>query len=178
MKKYFLYLMCALAITACTNDELTELVFHEECNVVVTDSFYVPYETALKHALEAIDNGNTATTRSASPERRVASHYEYVVNKMTRSANDGVEVRFHVINFEDNQGFALVSADCRTTPVYAYSETGNIDIDDAIENSGFGDFMAAAEEFYMNEIIYRYWNTDPNNSSSRKSDTSFASSRG
>ncbi len=154
MKKYFLYLMCALAITACTNDELTELVLHEECNVVVTDSFYVPYETALKHALEAIDNGNTATTRSASPERRVASHYEYVANKMTRSANDGVEVRFHVINFEDNQGFALVSADSRTTPVYAYSETGNIDIDDAIENSGFGDFMAAAEEFYMNEIIF------------------------
>ena len=102
MKKFFFYLFGALAITACTNDEFTELALHEECNVVVTDSFYVPYETALKYALEAIDNGNTAITRSASPERRVASHYEYVANKMTRSANDGVEVRFHVINFEDN----------------------------------------------------------------------------
>ena len=151
MKKYFLYLLGALATIACTNDEISELSSPEECKSLVVDSFYVPYETALKYALEAIDNGSTTMTRVASPERRVASHYEYVANKMTRSASDDVEARFHVINFEDNKGFALVSADSRTTPVYAYSETGNIDIDNAIENSGFGDFMEAAEEYYIME---------------------------
>lgn len=154
MKKYFLYLLSALAMTACTNDEISELSSPEECKSLVVDSFYVPYETALKYALEAIDNGSTTMTRVASPERRVASHYEYVANKMTRSANSDVDVRFHVINFEDNQGFALVSADSRTTPVYVYSETGNIDMDNAIKNGGFGDFMAAAEEYYVMETSW------------------------
>ena len=140
-------MLSALFITGCVNDGFEEIAVQEKNQQEVVDSFYVSYETALKYARNVL--ADTMQTRVAA--RSVANHYEYVANKITRSANDDVEVRFHVINFDDNQGFALVSADSRTTPVYAYSETGNIDIDNAIENSGFADFMDAAIEYYIME---------------------------
>lgn len=153
MKRKLIYFFSVLAIIACTNEDLPDFTTHEEYNKNAIDSFYVPYETALQHALKVL-NHDSAATRALGTERKVSNHYEYVANKATRSNGGGdTEVRFHVINFEDNQGFALVSADSRTTPVYAYSETGNLDMDDAIENSGFDVFMVAAEEYYMNEII-------------------------
>ncbi|MBD5231573.1 MAG: hypothetical protein HDS66_05430 [Bacteroidales bacterium] len=37
---------------------------------------------------------------------------------------------FYLINFEDEQGFALMSADRRTLPVYALSETGSLTEED------------------------------------------------
>ena len=147
MKNFFMFLLSALFITGCVNDGFEEIAVQEKKQQEMVDSFYVSYETALKYARNVL--ADTMQTRVAA--RSVANHYEYVANKITRSANDDVEVRFHVINFEDNQGFALVSADSRATPVYAYSETGNIDLDDAIENSGFGDFMDAAIEYYIME---------------------------
>lgn len=149
MKKFIICFFSALAIFACTNEEFPRLETQTEKNKVVVDSFYVPYETALQHALKMLDYSET--TRTSAIERKVANHYEYVANKMTRTANNDIDVRFHVINFEDNQGFALVSADSRTTPVYAYSESGNLDIEGAIANCGFGDFMEAAEEYYIAE---------------------------
>lgn len=151
MKRKLIYFFSVLAIIACTNEDLPDFTAHEEYSKNAIDSFYVPYETALQHALKVLNHDSTAT-RASGTERKVSNHYEYVANKATRSNGDGdTEVRFHVINFEDNLGFALVSADSRTTPVYAYSETGNLDIE-AATNSGFGDFMAAAEIYYLNEI--------------------------
>ena len=57
---------------------------------------------------------------------KVKNHYVYHANKETRSTGeDSIDVRFHVINFSDDGGFAFVSADDRTTTVYAYSSDGN-----------------------------------------------------
>lgn len=149
MKKTLFSYFALLALIACENEVFeTDVVLQPQA--VVADSFYVSYETALQYAARVLDEGDsTAVTRASV--RSVADHYEYVANKATRSAGEA-EVRFHVINYEDNQGYALVSADSRTTPVYAYSTTGNINIDDAVENTGFGDFMDAATDYYIAEL--------------------------
>ena len=149
MKKTLFSFFALLALIACENEVFeTDVVLQPQA--VVADSFYVSYETALQYAARVLDEGDsTAVTRASV--RSVADHYEYVANKATRSAGEA-EVRFHVINYEDNQGYALVSADSRTTPVYAYSTTGNINIDDAVENTGFGDFMDAATDYYIAEL--------------------------
>ena len=116
------------------------------------DPYYVPFEMALAEVENLFAQGQT--TRSLNQTtRKVDNHHEFVFNKGTRAiGNDSIDVRFHIINFADNQGFALVSADSRTTGIYAYSETGNLDIEDAIENTGFGDFMESAAKHYENEI--------------------------
>lgn len=165
MKKILLLFVSFVAFCSCDNEELDFTVPAEVQNEATIDSFYVSFEEALTHA-EKVLGGETAT-RASVAKRKVANHHVYVANKSTRAVGDDVDVRFHVINFENNQGFALISADSRTTPVYAYSETGNLDIEDATENTGFGDFMDAATEYYIAEIGLGSGDpllpTDPNN---------------
>lgn len=149
MKKLLLLFVSFVAFCSCDNEEFDFTAPVEAQSEVAVDSFYVPFEVALAQAEKVL--AGTTTTRASATKRKVANHHEYVANRSTRATGDDVEVRFHVINFEDNQGFALVSADSRTTPVYAYSETGSLDIEDATENTGFGDFMDAATEYYIAE---------------------------
>lgn len=46
----------------------------------------------------------------------------------------------------------MIAADKRATDIYAYSDTGNLCVDDAMENSGFGVFMEGAVALYKNEV--------------------------
>ncbi len=62
-----------------------------------------------------LDEGSDAQTRAGRPFI-VQDHYEYVANAKTRAVGDTIDVRFHVINFADDGGFALISADSRTNP--------------------------------------------------------------
>lgn len=149
MKKLLFLFISFVAFCSCDNEEFDFTAPVEAQSEIAVDSFYVSFEEALAQAEKML--AGTTTTRASATKRKVANHHEYVANRSTRATGDDVEVRFHVINFEDNQGFALVSADSRTTPVYAYSETGNLDIEDATENTGFGDFMDAATEYYIAE---------------------------
>ena len=157
MKKLLFLFISFVAFCSCDNEEFDFTAPVEAQSEIAVDSFYVSFEEALAQAEKML--AGTTTTRASATKRKVANHHEYVANRSTRATGDDVEVRFHVINFEDNQGFALVSADSRTTPVYAYSETGNLDIEDATENTGFGDFMDAATEYYIAEAEL----TDPDN---------------
>ena len=137
-------------MSACENDDEQFEVLEQPTQQ--ENPYYVPFETALAN-VENLFAQEDLSTRTRHIERTVESHQEYVANRGTRSASDSIEVKFHVINFENNQGFALVSADSRTTSIYAYSTTGHIDMEDAIANTGFGDFMEDATEFYKEEII-------------------------
>ncbi len=132
------------------------------CNEVIVESispetekksetfkpYYRDYDEALETAKEHIFG---SSTRSKSvPE--VKNHYVYKPSPLTRNVSDTVDVAFHVINFENEQGFAIISADKRAVPVYAYSEEGNINLYDAVEESGWGDFMDMAGEHYVSTL--------------------------
>lgn len=112
------------------------------------------YDEALKIAKDAVGMlDGSYITRAASVNRQVADYREFSMTPVTRSSGtDSIDVRFYVINFKDNKGFALISADSRTTALYACSDRGNLDIEDAISNTGFGDFMADAVEYYKEEV--------------------------
>lgn len=114
-------------------------------------SYEVSYEEALAKADALFAGIDGATTRAGS--RRVKNHELFRSgNRFTRTASDDAEARFHIINYEDNAGFAMIAADKRATDIYAYSDTGNLDVDDAMENSGFGVFLEGAINLYGKEI--------------------------
>ena len=115
-------------------------------------SYEVSYEEALAKADALFAGIDGATTRAGN--RRVRNHELFRSgNRFTRTASDDVEAKFHIINYEDNAGFAMIAADKRATDIYAYSDTGNLCVDDAMENSGFGVFLEGAIELYSKEII-------------------------
>lgn len=149
MKKLliFITLLGSLSFIAC-NDEL-EMSEDSQKSIEAPPDYYQSYESALAIAQRQL-NCCMPRTRSHT-QRGVREHYVYSPSVSTRST-ESAPVRFHVINFENEQGFAIVSADKRTTPVYAYSPTGNIDLEDAVQNSGVGVFMDNAIQYYRDEI--------------------------
>lgn len=110
-------------------------------------------ELTLVTAEDAIEYANTFicggdTTRST--DLVVKSCDLYVAQQATRSS-ESPEVSFYLINYEDNKGFALVSTDSRTTPVYMYGEEGNLSVSD-LESAPVSYFMESAIPNYIAEI--------------------------
>ena len=146
MRKLLVFFLVALSLAACEKDfqPTTEKVDLES----VVERNKVSLRQALLYAENSI-NGINPTTRSA--ERKVKSTEIYVAKPATRSAED-TEVSFYLINYEDNEGFAMVSTDKRTTPVYAYSDEGNLIAEDFETNPGLQFFMNGAIPNYEGEI--------------------------
>lgn len=117
----------------------------------VVTSYEFSYEEALAKADALFAGIDGATTRTGN--RRVKNHELFRSGKrFTRTVSDDTEAKFHIINYENNAGFVMVAADKRATDIYAYSDTGNLDLDGAIENTGLGVFMEGAVDFYVKEV--------------------------
>lgn len=155
--KYILYGISCLFISfvlivSCNDEDVLSV----STDVQLPSSHYVTYEEALNTAISFLSEDQSITR---SERFKVKNHHEFSANKsyssLTRSndgLSDSIDVRFHVINFEDNAGFALVSADDRTTPIYAYSTEGNMNLEEGLENTGLQAFMVGAIEHYKNEV--------------------------
>lgn len=65
-----------------------------------------------------------------------------------------IDTLMYLMNFEGNQGFALVSADKRTTPVLAIIDEGALSLDtlSRVDNPGFLIFLEQAIEMQLREI--------------------------
>lgn len=146
MKRMYFLLLVAIALVACEKErelavnstDLQEVVTHNK----------VSLKQALLYAENSI-NGIKPTTRGA--ERKVKSTEIYVAKPATRSA-EGAEVSFYLINYEDNQGFAMVSTDSRATPVYAYSDEGSLTAEDFETNPFLKIFIEGSVENYQIEV--------------------------
>ena len=146
MKKILFFIFAALAFVACEKD-YQSVIEKSDLETVVQNN-KVSLKQALLYAENSI-NGINPTTRSA--ERKVKSTEIYVAKPATRSAEDG-EVSFYLINYEDNEGYAMVSTDSRATPVYAYSDEGNLTPYDLENNPGLQIFMEGTIENYQIEV--------------------------
>ena len=148
-RKFFLFAVVAMilvAIAACSKDELgIEVIVPQQEQM---DSYRVSVDEALRSA-ETILRAGDRDTRSAA--RRVKSTELYVAKPATRS-NENAEVSFYLINYEDNAGYALVSTDERTTPVYMYAEEGNITTEAFEEVPPLAIFMEEAVANYEAEV--------------------------
>ena len=146
MRKIIVFILVALSLAACEKD------YHQVTDSTVLENVIKDNKVSLKQALlyaENSVNGINPTTRSA--ERKVKSTEIYVAKPATRSA-ESTEVSFYLINYENNEGFAMVSTDSRATPVYAYSDKGNLTAEDFENNPGLQVFMSGAIPNYEDEI--------------------------
>lgn len=145
MKKFLLIVALASLFVACEKEG--ELRTPAQLSETLLDN-RVSEIQALLIAEEYVSKHNQDTR---SNERKVKSTELYVAKPATRSADD-VEVSFYLVNYENNAGYAVVSTDNRTTPVYAFSDTGNISADDFDNNPGLSIFMEGAIGLYEQEV--------------------------
>lgn len=135
MKVLYLMLVLATAFLVGCSSEDTPVV----SDIKQAAAGYAPYQVSLNDALkkvepimEVLDGVNA--TRSNS---RVVGDIEYVVNNKTRGqdgTNNVPDTLFYIVNYADEQGFVVLSADIRIPSIMAISNIGNMALSDTTNN--------------------------------------------
>lgn len=163
MKNYtyiFICLFCCSMLFACDTYEEYEMTNSAELqDKSSTAEFRRSLSEALQIAQDAasileknetnIGKGSKRVS-SVLPKRRVNSSPIIVssnIFQQRRASNSQEDTLIYVFNFNDNQGFAVISADSRTEGLLAVTETGHYDQDEVNQNEGFKMFMELAEKY-------------------------------
>ena len=143
MKK-LLYLMAIASFVACTNDEemnlLTENLTEESVSVEKRS-----FQEALEVAQNAPEIFGGTTTRGELKQVTLANT-QYIISEAT-TRSESPDTLMYVFNYEDNQGFAVVSANKSTEALIAVTEHGTYNEETEIENPAFGMYMDMAEQY-------------------------------
>ena len=124
----------SLLLGGCTQDVLFTEHTNDVDNVNKSASFKIPSDVAIEQAMGFISDLNPATRG----EKRSVKEITLIGNdSKTRSGEEGDSL-LYLINFADDKGFVLMSADVRSIPIYAISDTGNFIINEENEEQMTG----------------------------------------
>ncbi len=138
----------AIMMVSCSNREIIDSDFQQPAPKQ-TNSIR-SYEEALQIAQASIQMvDGQAQTRAASP-RKISLNDSKVclTDSKTRSEN-GNDTLMYVFNFEDQMGFSVVSANRKTEPLIAVTESGYYDPKQETDIEGFDYFMEMAKEYVI-----------------------------
>ena len=144
-----------LLVAACTNDEVLDGVNIEIPDESTVSSKIRTYDEALQIAKDASamleDDG--VKTKSANVKRMLdmSEGVKAVVFPRTKGATGAYDsdTLMYVFNYEDNQGYVIVSANPATEGLIAVTESGHYDPAEDIENPGFKLYMELAKQRIM-----------------------------
>lgn len=149
MKTRLLLLLAANAFfVACSNEEVAET--STPMPKIQKVSSIRSYEEALQIAQSSIQMvDGQAQTRAASP-RKIALNESKVckLDAKTRTSSDVNDTLMYVFNFEDNQGFAVVSAR-KSQALLAIAEEGYYDPNEEQECKNFEYVMELAKQYVL-----------------------------
>lgn len=139
-------LALAIMMASCSNQELLDSDSLQ--SVSQQTSSIRSYEEALQIAQASIPLvDGSAKTRSASLRKiSLGDSKVYLSGSKTRTAN-GNDTLMYVFNFEDNQGFAVVSANRATEGLIAITGSGNYNPDEPSEIDGFNFYMDLVKKY-------------------------------
>ncbi len=122
MRKLILGLGFISVLASCSSD-IPEIHL-DQPTMSSTSPYKIDEATSVKIALLGMQSiSNNPTTRSAS-DRKVKSISVITPQHEATRSQEIPDTLLYVINFENNGGFAIVSADKRALPLYAVSDTG------------------------------------------------------
>lgn len=138
-KKLFFLGLLPMLLGACSD---SHLMSPDNQTPIASTSNAVSIEEALHNADLYFSNIYGEATRSTE---RTAISVE-MIHHGTRSSQDADALEgFYVVNYADDNGFAILSADRRLEPVYAISNTGQLHLADTLDNKGLS--------WYINQAI-------------------------
>ena len=136
----------AIMMASCSNQELIDSDSPKPAPLQT--SSIRSYEEALQIAQSSIQMvDGQAQTRAASP-RKIALNDTKVckLDAKTRTSSDVNDTLMYVFNFEDNQGFAIISANKNTEALIAVTEKGHYDPAVRSDNESFNFYMDMAKK--------------------------------
>ncbi len=129
--KFSAALLPLLLMGACTSSEPDLISFNETPEI--DNPNFVSVEEALRSADEHFAAVFGPRTRA---ERKVRDVETFRSPNQTRSADDDEVFGFYIVNYDNDGGFAMLSADRRREAVYAISDEGSLHLADTIRNKG------------------------------------------
>ena len=148
--KSFVAIFAASTLFACTQDSIDNLSVQTEEETEAMNELPKrrTYEEALAVAQDAIGLlGENCTTRSGKPRSINTADVQYIVNTSSTRSTEEPDTLMYVFNYEDNAGFAVVSANRATEELIAVTEQGNYVTGEETGNGGFDLYMDMAEEY-------------------------------
>lgn len=122
MKHILFLLVLTLAMTGCSSEE--DYLQKNSEPPKSANKYKVSIEDAVNRARKAVSECGAVLTRSNAPAR-----VDVIRSKaLTRGDSDIPDTLLYVVNFENNGGFAVVGADTRALPLYAVSDSGELNI--------------------------------------------------
>ena len=155
MKRHYLFLGLTLLLTACADQE--DIKGSAELIPLKADKSIRSFDEALQIAQSSITLlGESAKTRSqTSREINLNATKVYKLDKAARTRSDINDTLMYVFNFEDNQGFAIISASKDTEGLLALTEKGNYDPNTLSSVEGFNQFIDMAKNYIQRKAPYR-----------------------
>ena len=163
MKKTFLLILVTLLV-ACADTEIVSVgdtPYNKEC-FVFGDGVYsnaVTLEEARTELEFFLSDNSSEISKSSNSfsNKRIAEGFAMKLGKqsLSKSSADGTEAKIYVFNFEDDGGFAIMSATRETPPIFAVTDGGNIDTTKEIDCPGLAIFITNLETKLLNgELNY------------------------
>ena len=140
----------ASTLFACTQEVINEVPAQAKNEVEAMTALpkYRTYEEALAVAQEAIGMlGESSVTRSGKPRTVSTDDVQYIMNTSSTRSDEEPDTLMYVFNYEDNAGFAVVSANRATEELIAVTEQGNYVAGEETGNGGFDLYMNMAQEY-------------------------------
>lgn len=143
MKKYFL-IICFFAGWACSSDyDKQELRLSNEGISEKATFISSPYRSED----EAVALALSAANQLYEVESRTSNHKKVANVKAitaTESRSSKLDSLIYVVNFEDNEGFALVPVSSMAEPVLAVTQKGNYNPEKGTQNAGLQYYLNCA----------------------------------
>ena len=153
MKLHLFYLGLAIAAslfaTSCAENEMGAIEPEKSAKPYIRTP-----EDALRIANEAALMLDSISTRATSRYAKSLQSVQTIKKSMTRSAGSNIssDTIMYIVNYENEQGFAVVSANMETVDLLALTENGSYYTFENGEVEGFDFFMEMAEEYVMNDL--------------------------
>lgn len=145
---HYLVLLISFLLVSCSNDlELRELSSSEDNS----NSYVISIDEA-KSDLESLLNdldGVNSRSFGNSKHRKIKSSYSISINSQISRAEESDSAIMHVFNFEDNEGYAIMSGDSRLPSLITLTDSGSLEEEEEIEDPGVAIFLEGMENLYV-----------------------------
>lgn len=141
--KFLNVLVICILFGACSEDLSIQDKFQPDEKV--ENSKFIPIEEALLHADELFSKIGDNTRSSM---RNVIS-VECVKSLQTRSEADN-DTLYYIVNYQNEEGFAVLSANRDLGYVYAISDEGHLSFEDTVTNKGVAQFFNRLNTYISN----------------------------
>lgn len=148
MKKTYITLFFILILITCFS--CIKETYENAIHTIKGNNTEISIDEAEQMLIKIIESMD-ATKSEILMHRNISERYS--INRQNRNTKTAEEPYIHIFNFENESGFAIMSADKRVTPLLAYALDGNIKQNEEIDNPGLSIYMSLLEDYFNNTII-------------------------